>query len=99
MVILDAGKTLDALSAKRLADQTAFFHNLDFLQVRLEGPACRFHRKATIASESRLLTAVLTLCHQPNTFLRKIYTSIERRQSYHNLLRLNVFSEYGGHPE
>lgn len=93
---LDARQSLNALGAKRFADQTALFHDLDLLQVGLESTARRIHRETTIPTESSLLATVLTLSHLPKYLSSEIYTSCERGLSYHNLPRLDVFPTYGG---
>ncbi len=93
---LHARQPLDALGAKRFADQPAIFQDLDLLQVRLESSPRRFHREASIPSESSLLTTVLTVCHQPKYLSSEIFTSLKRELSYHNLHHYDVFSTNGG---
>ena len=93
---LDARQPLNALRAKGLADQTALFQNLNLLQVGLELSPRRLHREAAILSEPRLLSTVLTVCHQPKYLSSEIYSSLKRGLSYHNLPHLDVFSTYGG---
>lgn len=56
-------ESFDALGAQRFFDQTTFFHNRNFLEVRFERAIGGALGERAIVTKSGCFAAVITFCH------------------------------------